>query len=67
MKQEDCNEELGKEKEKLNKLVDQALNKGILITQDEVVIAQSHKVDTLVVKIQKEQGKNRKTGHKLKK
>ena len=54
------NKELENEKEKLNKLVDEALNKGIPITQDEAVIAQNRKVDVLVVKIQKEKELHRK-------
>ena len=60
MKQVSYNKELEKEKEILNKLVDEALNKGTPITQDEAVIVQNRKVDTLVVKIQKEKGKHRK-------
>jgi len=45
-----------KNTDQLNKLVDEALNKGTPITQDEAVIAQNRKVDALVVKIQKEKG-----------
>ena len=56
MKEVSCNKELEDEKEKLNKLVDEALNRGIPITQDEAVIVQNRKVDALVVKIQKEKG-----------
>jgi hypothetical protein len=60
VKQVSHNKKLEKEQEKLNKLVDEALNKGTPITQDEAVIAQNRKVDALVVKIQKEEGKCRK-------
>lgn len=60
MNQRSHNKELENEKEKLNKLVDEALNKGIPITQDEAVIAQNRKVDVLVVKIQKEKELHRK-------
>jgi len=57
MKQETLKEKLEKEKEKLNKLVSEALNKGAPLTADEAVIEQNHKVDSLVVKIQKEKEK----------
>lgn len=50
--------ELEREKEKLNKLVDDAFNKGTPFTEDEAVMEQNRKVDTLVVKIQKEKGKH---------
>ena len=56
MKEVSYNKELEKERGKLNKLVDEALNRGIPITQDEAVIVQNRKVDALVVKIQKEKG-----------
>lgn len=59
MKQVSYNKELENEKEKLNKLVDEALNKGTPLTQDEAVIAQNRKVDAMVVKIQKNKGKQR--------
>ncbi|RXE60477.1 hypothetical protein [Acetivibrio mesophilus] len=45
--------ELEREKEKLNKLLDEAFNKGIPFTEDEAVMKQNRIVDTLVVKIQK--------------
>ena len=57
MKQETLTEKLEKEKEKLNKLVSEALNKGAPLTEDEAVIEQNRKVDSLVVKIQKEKEK----------
>lgn len=46
------NELLEKEKDKLNKLANKALKKGISLTQDEQFMAQNDKVDVLVVKIQ---------------
>lgn len=57
MKQETLNEKLEKEKEKLNRLADEALKNGIPLTQDEAFMAQNRKVDSLVVKIQKEKEK----------
>ena len=57
MKQETLKEKLEKEKEKLNKLVSEALNKGAPLAEDEAVIEQNRKVDSLVVKIQKEKEK----------
>ncbi|TEB16216.1 hypothetical protein Psfp_01443 [Pelotomaculum sp. FP] len=59
MKKVSLNEKLEKEKEKLNRLADEALKNGIPLTQDEAVMAQSRKVDALVVKIQKEKGRHR--------
>jgi hypothetical protein len=52
--------ELEREKEKLNKLVGEAFNKGTPFTEDEAVTEQNCKVDTLVVKIQKEKRKQNK-------
>jgi hypothetical protein len=52
--------ELEREKEKLNKLLDGAFNKGTPFTEDEAVMEQNRKVDTLVVKIQKEKRKQNK-------
>lgn len=60
MKQIRYNKKLEEEKERLNKLVSEAVNKGTPITQDEAVIMQNRKVDALVVKIQKEKEKRRK-------
>jgi len=60
MKQDTLKEKLEKEKEKLNKLVSEALNKGAPFTEDEAVIEQNRKVDSLVVKIQKEKEKHSK-------
>lgn len=53
MKDIPLNEELEKEKEKLNKLANEALRKGIPLTQDKEFMAQNQKVDVLVAKIQK--------------
>ncbi|MHB8125421.1 MAG: hypothetical protein ACYDEJ_07220 [Desulfitobacteriaceae bacterium] len=46
------NEKLENEKQKLHRLANEALKKGIPLTQDEKFIAQNYKVDELVVKIQ---------------
>lgn len=54
MKQDILNEKLHKEKEKLHRLANEAMNKGIPLVQDEAFMAQNRKVDELVVKIQKE-------------
>ena len=53
MKKAGNDRELEREKEKLNKLVGEAFNKGIPFTEDEAVMKQNRIVDTLVVKIQK--------------
>ena len=53
MKNIALNEKLEKEKEKLNKLANEALRKGIPLTQDEKFMAQNRKVDVLVAKIQR--------------
>ncbi len=45
-------EELEKETEILKKLADEAIKKGIPLTQDEKFMEQNHKVDILVAKIQ---------------
>lgn len=60
MKQENYNKELEIEKEKLNRLADEALKNGIPLTQDEAFMEQNRKVDALAVKIQKEKEKHRK-------
>lgn len=54
------NKELEKEKEKLVKLVNEALKNGTPIIQDKAVMEQNRKVDELVVKIQKEKQIHRK-------
>lgn len=60
MKKKSLNEKLEKEQEKLRRLGDEALKKGISLTQDEAFMAQNRKVDELVVKIIKEQERHRK-------
>jgi len=60
MKKASLNEKLEKEKEKLNRLADEALKNGIPLTQDEAFMAQNRKIDELVVKIIKEQERHRK-------
>lgn len=60
MKWMNYHEELEKEKEKLNRLADEALKNGIPLTQDEAFMEQNRKVDALVVKIIKEEERHRK-------
>ena len=62
MKKMPLNEKLKREKEKLHMLVEEALKNGTPIIQDEAVMAQNCKVDTLVVKLQKELGQHKKKG-----
>lgn len=59
MKQGNYNKELEKEKEKLNRLADKALESGIPLTQDEAFMSQNRKVDELIVKIQMEKERHR--------
>jgi hypothetical protein len=47
-------DKLEKEKEKLDRLVGEALENGNLIAQNNAIIEHSRKVDTLVVKAQRE-------------
>ncbi|SCY80423.1 hypothetical protein [Alkaliphilus peptidifermentans] len=54
MKRVKYQEELEKEKEKLERLVGEALKNGTPIIQDEAIMTQNRKVDVLVVKIQRE-------------
>lgn len=51
MKKDSLNDEFEREKEKLNRLADEALKNGIPLTQDEAFMKQNRKVDELVVKI----------------
>lgn len=60
MKKSNFDKKLEIEKEKLNRLADEALEKGIPLNQDEAFMAQNRKVDELVVKIQREQERQRK-------
>jgi len=59
LKQGNYNKELEKEKEKLNRLADKALESGIPLTQDEAFMSQNRKVDELIVKIQMEKERHR--------
>lgn len=45
-------EKLEKEREELKKLANEAIGKGIPLTQDKKFMKQNHKVDLLVAKIQ---------------
>ncbi|MFZ5974022.1 MAG: hypothetical protein ACOYU3_01260 [Bacillota bacterium] len=47
-------DELEKEREKLNNLVNEAIKNGVHISQNEVILAQSRKVDALIYQLQKE-------------
>jgi len=60
MNQTILNKKLEKERKKLNRLAAEAIKSGIPLAQDEAVMAQSRKVDILVVRIQKEEGQHRK-------
>jgi polyhydroxyalkanoate synthesis regulator phasin len=53
-------ENLEQEREKLNKLADEAMKKGIPFDQDEALMEQNRIVDDLVVRIQREKEKQRK-------
>ncbi len=59
MKQINYNKELEKEREKLNRLADEAMEKGIPLNQDKAFMEQNRKVDELVVKVQREKEKRR--------
>lgn len=60
MKKSCCDENLETEREKLNRLADEAMKKGIPLNQDEAFMEQNRKVDELVVRIQREKTKHRK-------
>lgn len=60
MKQVNYNEKLQKEKEKLDRIMDETLKKGVPLAQDKAVIMQNLKVDALIVRIQKEKERHRK-------
>ncbi|MCB8818597.1 hypothetical protein [Desulfosporosinus shakirovi] len=60
MKKSSFDEKLKIEKEKLNSLADEALEKGIPLNQDEAFMEQNRKVDELVVKIIRNQERQRK-------
>lgn len=59
MKQMNYNKELEKEREKLNRLANEAMEKGIPLNQDKAFMEQNRKVDELVVKVQREKEKHR--------
>jgi len=63
VKPENYYKRLEEEKEKLGRLVQDALKNGVPLAQDEAVIAQNSKVDELVVKIQRENERQRKNRH----
>ncbi|HCR84113.1 MAG TPA: hypothetical protein DIW07_12060 [Lachnospiraceae bacterium] len=60
MKKASLDEMLEKEREKLNRLAAEALKSGTSIAENEAVMAQSRKVDALVVRIQREKERHRK-------
>lgn len=60
MKSDHYNKQLEKEKEKLNKLADEALKNGIPLNQHEAFMEQNRKVDELVVRIQREKNRRKK-------
>ena len=60
MKKLNLDEKLKIEKEKLNRLADEAWGKGIPLNQDEAFMAQNRKVDELVVRILKKQERQKK-------
>ncbi len=63
MKPENYYKRLEEEKEKLGRLVKDAIKNGVPLAQDEAVIAQNSKVDELVLKIQRENERQRKNRH----
>lgn len=60
MKQMNFKKELEKEREKLNRLVEEVMKKGIPLNHDKEFMEQNRKVDELVVKVQREEEKHRK-------
>jgi hypothetical protein len=60
MKSNHYNKQLEKEKEKLNKLADEALKNGIPLNQHSAFMEQNRKVDELVVRIQREKERQKK-------
>lgn len=60
MKKPNLDEKLKIEKEKLNRLADEAWEKGIPLNQYEAFMTQNRKVDELVVRILKKQERQRK-------
>ena len=60
MKKESLNDKLEKEKDKLHKLGEKVMKKGIPLREDEAFMKQNRKVDELVYKIRKEKVKHKK-------
>ncbi|MDO7788157.1 hypothetical protein [Desulforamulus aquiferis] len=60
MKMASLNEMLEIEKEKLNRLADEALKNGIPLTQDDAFMEQNRKIDALIFNIQMEKEMHRK-------
>lgn len=60
MKKESLNDKLEKEKEKLYRLGEEAMKKGVPLREDKAFMKQNCKVDELVYKIQKEKEKHKK-------
>ena len=60
MKRTNYDKELEKERDILNRLIDDALNNGTPISQYEEISEQSRKVDALVLKVQKENERKKK-------
>ena len=60
MKKSSYVENLEIEREKLNRLADEDMKKGIPLNQDKTFMEQNRKVDELVVRIQREKVKHRK-------
>jgi hypothetical protein len=60
MKKESLNKKLEEEKEKLHRLGEDAMKRGVPLREDEAFMKQNRKVDELVYKIQKEKDKHKK-------
>ena len=54
MKKKDSDEILKREREKLEKLIDEAIERGHLSLQDEAIQRQSRKIDALILKVRKD-------------
>lgn len=50
MLEKNINEELERERRKLDELAEKAREKGIPLSQDEAVLAQSRKIDALILR-----------------
>lgn len=60
MKKESLNKKLKEEKEKLHRLGEEVMKRGVPLREDEAFMKQNRKVDELVYKIQKEKDKHKK-------